>query len=120
MAKKKNKHIGPIEILKEKKRLEKLFVLKYRFITIGLFFLQWIAIVGFVLLMKHYYQTGEIVALIISLMALVISWKSFAYRLDYKQSFGYKIKQAIANNPMNRKNRSQRRAVQFKMNRRKN
>lgn len=103
---------------KRKKRRERLFVLKYRFITVGLFFLQWIAIIGFGWSMKYYYETGELPGLIISLMALVVSYKSFSYRLEYKQGFGHRIQKIIDENPMNKLNRKQKRAVRFNKKRR--
>jgi len=61
---------------------------------------------------REYYDTGELIGLILSILMLWLSIKSYSYRLNYKKSFGIKIMDAMKNNPLNRLNRKARRDVQ--------
>lgn len=109
----------PGQIQKEKQRRKKWFQIRFVSINVFLWLLQVGTMVGSgYLFWWKYYVSGELPALIVSILLFFLSIKSYAYRLDYKKSFGYRVQKAINDNPINDLNRTKRRAIQFNKKRR--
>lgn len=109
----------PGEIQRYKKRKTKRFKIKFLLTHLFLWLLQIGTMFGAIYLFGWiYYDTGEIPALIVSILLFWLSIKSYAYRVDYKKSFGYRVKNAMDDNPINDLNRKKRRAIQFNKRRR--
>lgn len=112
-------HPTPGQILKMKQRRSSNFKRKYLSILVFLWLLQVGSMAGSIyLFIWKYYDSGMLPALIVSILLFFLSVKSYSYRLDYKKSLGYKIQNAINDNPINALNRKNRRAIQFNKRRR--